>query len=651
MPTPVLVHDYLLVLRGAERTFAAMADVWPEAPIATLLYDEAGTAGRFAGRVRADLARCSVLGVEQRNFRALLPLLPFAAAALPVDDARRDRLEQQRVRPRRAQAPRGAARLLLPLALPLRLARARPGPGRGLAAPAARAGRPPAPPPGLRPPRRGPGRPVPRQLAAHARADPPLLGPRLRRRPPAGRRRALRARRAGRAPPLRRRARRPQARRRRDRGRGGRRAADPGRRGGARARAARGPLRRPRASSSGACPTTSSQRVYATAAALVVPNVEEFGIAAVEAQAAGRPVVAVDAGGVRETVVDGRTGVLVPPGDRDALVRALRGDFGRFDGAEIRRHAAALLARGVPGAAGRRRRRHDRPARRAPRGLGLAGQGAHAARRGHELAPGQARHPPVGDEAADEDRRVGDRRDDGRGPVTPPLPRKTTRPTTVTTHAEDLRARRREGPAGGVDAGVEDRGAGEQHAARQEQQQRGRRRRGSRRRRPGRAAGGRAARSPGPRRRRSPAPPRTRATTLIGPRSRVAGGGGHHQPGEGVRELVDDERHAGGHGVEADAGRADERRQHRDVEPRGDVVGDRRALAAHPVPERGPARAAGRPARRRSAAPRGPARPRGRAREAALAAMSALCTVSASSAQSTTKPTAVSAGCARRSAL
>ena len=40
-------------------------------------------------------------------------------------------------------------------------------------------------------------------------------------------------------------------------------------------------------------------RLYPRALALVVPNVEEFGIAAVEAQAAGRPVVAVDAGGTR----------------------------------------------------------------------------------------------------------------------------------------------------------------------------------------------------------------------------------------------------------------------------------------------------------------------------------------------------------------
>ena len=37
--------------------------------------------------------------------------------------------------------------------------------------------------------------------------------------------------------------------------------------------------------------------LYARAVALIVPNVEEFGIAAVEAQAAGRPVVAVGRGG------------------------------------------------------------------------------------------------------------------------------------------------------------------------------------------------------------------------------------------------------------------------------------------------------------------------------------------------------------------
>ena len=244
MPTPVLVHDYLLVLRGAERTFAAMTDVWPQAPIATLLYDEAGTAGRLRGALRARPRGSSCLGAEQRNFRALLPLLPFAAAALPVDD--HDVIVSSssafahgvRKRPgslhlcychspfRYAWHERDRALAEVPAA-------AAPGPGR-----------PPAPPPGLRPPRRRAGGPLPGQLAAHPRADPPLLGPRLRRRAPPGRRRALRAGRARRAPALRRRAGRPQARRRRDRGRGRGRPRDPVVGDGPGARAARGALRR-----------------------------------------------------------------------------------------------------------------------------------------------------------------------------------------------------------------------------------------------------------------------------------------------------------------------------------------------------------------------------------------------------------------------
>lgn len=76
------------------------------------------------------------------------------------------------------------------------------------------------------------------------------------------------------------------------------------------------------------------------ARAQIVPNVEEFGIAAVEAQAAGRPVVAAAAGGALETVVDGVTGVHVEPGSVDALAEALREvDFDRFDSARVRANA------------------------------------------------------------------------------------------------------------------------------------------------------------------------------------------------------------------------------------------------------------------------------------------------------------------------
>jgi glycosyltransferase involved in cell wall biosynthesis len=50
---------------------------------------------------------------------------------------------------------------------------------------------------------------------------------------------------------------------------------------------------------------------------------EGFGRTIVEAQAMGRPVIATDHGGARETVVPGRTGWLVPPGDAAALAGAI----------------------------------------------------------------------------------------------------------------------------------------------------------------------------------------------------------------------------------------------------------------------------------------------------------------------------------------
>ena len=83
----LLVHDYLLVMRGAERTFEAMTECFPGANLATLLYDAAGTQNRFRDR-RIRTSFLQPIAAKQGRYRRFLPLLPLAAERLPVDDAR-----------------------------------------------------------------------------------------------------------------------------------------------------------------------------------------------------------------------------------------------------------------------------------------------------------------------------------------------------------------------------------------------------------------------------------------------------------------------------------------------------------------------------------------------------------------------------------
>jgi len=52
---------------------------------------------------------------------------------------------------------------------------------------------------------------------------------------------------------------------------------------------------------------------------------EPYGNVILEAMASRTPVVAADAGGAREIVRHGRTGLLVKPGDPEALAAALEG--------------------------------------------------------------------------------------------------------------------------------------------------------------------------------------------------------------------------------------------------------------------------------------------------------------------------------------
>ena len=82
---------------------------------------------------------------------------------------------------------------------------------------------------------------------------------------------------------------------------------------------------------------------YAGARALLFPGVEDFGIVPVEAEAAGTPVIAYGAGGVRETVVDGETGLFFKEQTVESLCAAIEEFEGRSWSPEKCRAQAALF--------------------------------------------------------------------------------------------------------------------------------------------------------------------------------------------------------------------------------------------------------------------------------------------------------------------
>jgi glycosyltransferase involved in cell wall biosynthesis len=76
-PRVALVHDFLLDVRGAERVFLALCAMWPTADIFTAVYDPDGTEGRFENR-RVHSSFLQRVRPTARTFRALLPLYPAA---------------------------------------------------------------------------------------------------------------------------------------------------------------------------------------------------------------------------------------------------------------------------------------------------------------------------------------------------------------------------------------------------------------------------------------------------------------------------------------------------------------------------------------------------------------------------------------------
>lgn len=339
-----LAHDYLLTMRGAERTFAEIAACWPTAPIYTLLYDEQAVADGFAGRA-VHTSGLQRLGASQRSFRYLLPFFPGATERLPVAEYdvlvssssafahglrpgpnalhvcychspfryawfERERAETEAPRLARPLMRRTlkrirswdleAAKRVSHYVANARITQERIEQLYGVEAEIVH------PPVAVE--RFAIAKPEDfllfvGQVVPHKRVEVALEAARLAGRP---------IKVVGAGPDL------------------------------------------PRLEALFGGPdveflsNVSDGRLtdlYARCIALVVPNIEEFGIAAVEAQAAGRPVVAVNRGGVRETVIDGETGVLVDGEDAAALAAALRDtDFTRFDPATIRANAERFSA-------------------------------------------------------------------------------------------------------------------------------------------------------------------------------------------------------------------------------------------------------------------------------------------------------------------
>src|SRR6185369_8794050 len=89
------------------------------------------------------------------------------------------------------------------------------------------------------------------------------------------------------------------------------------------------------------------KELYARCRGYVFPGEEDFGIAPLEANASGRPVIAYAGGGALDTVVDGRTGVLFAQQTVEDLMAAVRRAEDTDWDADVLRAHAMRFDRGV----------------------------------------------------------------------------------------------------------------------------------------------------------------------------------------------------------------------------------------------------------------------------------------------------------------
>lgn len=72
-----LVHDYLVQYGGAERVLECFSEVFPEAPIYTLVYNEAATHKKFSGK-NIHTSFLQTFPFSRKRHRILPPLMPMA---------------------------------------------------------------------------------------------------------------------------------------------------------------------------------------------------------------------------------------------------------------------------------------------------------------------------------------------------------------------------------------------------------------------------------------------------------------------------------------------------------------------------------------------------------------------------------------------
>jgi len=90
----------------------------------------------------------------------------------------------------------------------------------------------------------------------------------------------------------------------------------------------------------GRVPDRDLSNIYSAAQAFIFPQEEDFGIVAIEALASGRPVIAYQAGDIQENIIDGQTGIFFKEQTADSLNEAIK-KFQRmsFDSEFIRNQA------------------------------------------------------------------------------------------------------------------------------------------------------------------------------------------------------------------------------------------------------------------------------------------------------------------------